>query len=279
MAQIFATDFGWSRSYPMSSKSQAHDALSLLFAREGIPPKIIVDNAKEMKLGEFAQKCKEVTCYLRGTEPYSPWSNSTECEIRELKKGAARKLTQSGDWHELAWVLRWKSDSNGVPVGTANKQPAINTRIYEVHFPDGHTKELVMNTIAEALYDRCNPDGNQYIMLDTIVDFRKNPDVAISRNNQVKIVNVLMCHMIFDVKMENFRRKARLVAGGLMTKAPATLTYANVVSRETVWIALLVAVLNNMDIWAADVLNTYITASREKIWTTLGKEFGDDCGR
>ena len=40
------------------------------------------------------------------------------------------------------------------------------------------------------------------------------------------------------------------------------------------------AVLNDVDIWAADVLNTYITAPcREKIWTTLGKEFGDDCGR
>ena len=89
----------------------------------------------------------------------------------------------------------------------------------------------------------------------------------------------MKCHMIFDVKMEDFRRKARLVAGGHMTKAPATLTYASVVSRETVRIALLMAALNEVDIWAADVLNAYITAPcREKIWTTLGKEFGDDCG-
>ena len=77
-----------------------------------------------------------------------------------------------------------------------------------------------------------------------------------------------------------FCRKARLVAGGHATKAPATLTYASVVSRETVRIALLMAGLNDVDIWAADVLNNYITAPcREKIWTTLGKEFGDDCGR
>ncbi|KAL7481938.1 hypothetical protein ACHAW6_007626 [Cyclotella cf. meneghiniana] len=95
MAQMFATDFGWSRSYPMSRKSQAHDALGLLFAWEGVPPKMIVDGAKEMRLGEFARKCKEATCYLQGTEPYSTWSNSTKREIRELKKGAARKLTQS----------------------------------------------------------------------------------------------------------------------------------------------------------------------------------------
>ena len=86
MAQIFTTDFGWSRSYPMSRKGEAHDVLGLLFAWEGVPPKMIVDNAKEMKLGVFARKCKEAHCYLQSTEPYSPWSNSAECEIRELKK-------------------------------------------------------------------------------------------------------------------------------------------------------------------------------------------------
>ena len=52
--------------------------------------------------------------------------------------------------------------------------------------------------------------------------------------------------MIFDIKMEDFRRKARLVAGGHMTKAPATITYASVVSRETVRIALLMAALNDL---------------------------------
>eukprot|EP00804_Cyclotella_cryptica_P005997 CCRYP_000237-RA/>CCRYP_000237-RA protein AED:0.44 eAED:0.44 QI:0/-1/0/1/-1/1/1/0/111 len=90
----------------------------------------------------------------------------------------------------------------------------------------------------------------------------------------------IRCHMIFDVKMEDFRCKARLVAGGYATKDPATLTYDSVVSRETVRIALLLAVLNDVDIWAVDVLNAYITSPcREEIWTTLGKEFGDDCGK
>jgi hypothetical protein len=40
------------------------------------------------------------------------------------------------------------------------------------------------------------------------------------------------CRMIFDVKMEDFRQKARLVAGGHQTEAPATITYASMVSRE-----------------------------------------------
>ena len=45
-------------------------------------------------------------------------------------------------------------------------------------------------------------------------------------------------------------------------------------------IALTAAAINNVDVWAADVLNAYITAPcREKVWTTLGLEFGEDQGK
>ena len=41
----------------------------------------------------------------------------------------------------------------------------------------------------------------------------------------------IQCHMIFDIKLgENFRGKARLVANGNETEAPAALTYSSVVS-------------------------------------------------
>jgi hypothetical protein len=86
--------------------------------------------------------------------------------------------------------------------------------------------------------------------------------------------------MIFDIKMEDFRRKARLVAGGHRTEAPATITYASVVSRETVHLALTIAALNDLEVKVGDVLNAYITAPvKEKVWTVLGPEFGPDAGR
>jgi hypothetical protein len=37
------------------------------------------------------------------------------------------------------------------------------------------------------------------------------------------------CHLIFDVKLDAFRRKARMVAGGHVTEVPAVMTYASVV--------------------------------------------------
>ncbi len=66
----------------------------------------------------------------------------------------------------------------------------------------------------------------------------------------------ITCHMIFDVKMEYFCWKVRLVAGGDMTDVTPTVMYATVVSRpppityvsvlsqETVRIALTMAALD-----------------------------------
>ena len=62
------------------------------------------------------------------------------------------------------------------------------------------------------------------------------------------------CHLIFDIKMgENFRRKARMVAGGHTTETPAALTYASVVSRDSVRIALTIAALNDLKVLACDI--------------------------
>jgi hypothetical protein len=85
------------------------------------------------------------------------------------------------------------------------------------------------------------------------------------------------CHMIFDVKMEDFRRKARFVAGGNTTDTPHAMTYASVVSRESVRITLTLAALNDLDVKMADIENAYLTAPiTEKVCTVLGPEFGDD---
>ena len=65
-----------------------------------------------------------------------------------------------------------------------------------------------------------------------------------------------------------------------MTEAPATLTYASVVSRESVRIALTLAVLNDLEVKTADIMNAYLTAPvTEKVWTVLGPEFGADAGK
>ncbi len=70
------------------------------------------------------------------------------------------------------------------------------------------------------------------------------------------------------------------MAGGHQTKAPVTITYASVVSRETVCLALTIASLDDLEVKVGDVLNAYITApAKEKVWTILQPKFGHDIGR
>ena len=91
----------------------------------------------------------------------------------------------------------------------------------------------------------------------------------------------IKCHIIFDVKMGgNFRRKARMVAGGHMTETPSSITYSSVVSRDSVRIAFLYAALNGLKVFACDIQNAYLTEKcREKVWYRAGPEFGADEGK
>lgn len=59
-----------------------------------------------------------------------------------------------------------------------------------------------------------------------------------------------------------------------------TVTYASVVSRESVQITLTLEVLNDLQVKTADIKNAYLTAPvGEKIWCRLGPEYGQDAGK
>jgi hypothetical protein len=90
----------------------------------------------------------------------------------------------------------------------------------------------------------------------------------------------IKCHMVFDIKVENLVRKVRFVAGGHTTETPATMTYSSVVSRDSVCIAFLLASVEGLKVWAADVVSAYLNANcHEKIWTVAGPEFGLEEGK
>ena len=87
-SQVFAHPCGWKRAYPLKSKGEAHEALSLMFAREGVPDTLMSDGAKETTLGKFRQKCRDADCHLKQTESYTPQANSAESAVKELKRGS-----------------------------------------------------------------------------------------------------------------------------------------------------------------------------------------------
>jgi hypothetical protein len=65
-------------------------------------------------------------------------------------------------------------DSTLTAKGRANDNPILDTRKYVVQFADGDEIELNANMIAEAIYAQCDPDGNQYVLLEALVDHRRN---------------------------------------------------------------------------------------------------------
>ena len=78
----------------------------------------------------------------------------------------------------------------------------------------------------------------------------------------------------------DFTRKARFVAGGHKTAPASSITYASVVSRESVRIAFMIAALNDLDVMAADIQGAYLNAPcREKVYTVCGSEFGEHVGK
>ena len=81
-------------------------------------------------------------------------------------------------------------------------------------------------------------------------------------------------HIIFDVRM-TLERKARWVKDGHKTPQPDWSTYAGVVSRESVRIALTYAALNGLPVCGCDIQNAYLQApASEKHYIVCGPEFG-----
>ena len=73
------------------------------------------------------------------------------------------------------------------PIRRDNYNPIFDSRQYEVEFDDGDTSELTYNLIAENIYAQCDPEGNQYVLLDSLLDFRRS-ESALSLADQ-KIVD------------------------------------------------------------------------------------------
>ena len=314
-------------------------------------------------------------------------------------------------------VTKRMRDEHGRPIGTANDNPILDTRLYEVEYLDGHKAAMSANIIADNMFAQVDEEGNRFVLMDEITDHRRGVDAVSQQDafittssgtrrrvettkgwellvtwkdgstNWVSLKDIknsypvqaaeyavanriaeepafawwvphtlkkrerilakvkskywvrthkfgiripksveeakrldrengntlwwdaivqemknvrpafeewekgvgsippgfqeIKCHLIFDVKMgENFRRKARFVAGGHTTDTPASATYSSVVSRDSVRIALMVAALNGVKVMACDIQNAYLTADcREKIWTRAGPEFGSEIGK
>jgi hypothetical protein len=95
-AQAFSMSFGWARAHPIARKGEAHETLSLLFHRDGVPLTTVFDGSEEQCKGDFKRKLCKADCHARQTESYSPWQQAAEGCICELKCGVSCKMIKTG---------------------------------------------------------------------------------------------------------------------------------------------------------------------------------------
>ena len=86
--------------------------------------------------------------------------------------------------------------------------------------------------------------------------------------------------LVWDVRMD-FTRKAWCVLDRHKTPGPIRLTYAGVVSHESVQIAFTYTALNGFDVCTADIQNAYLqTPLSQQDYIVCGPEYGlENIGR
>jgi hypothetical protein len=201
-------------------------------------------------------------------EPLSALKESNPVEVAEY--AIAHGLAEEPAFR---WWVPYTLKKRDAIISAVNKRYAKRTHKYGIRVP---------KSVEEAFaIDKDNGDNR---WAESIQKEMNNVRVAFNILEEGKEVppgyQYMKCHLVFDVKFDGFKFKSRMVAGGHMVDTPPFLTYASVVSRDSVRIALLMAALHDLDVKVADVENAYLTApTTEKVWTICGPEFGPDAGR
>ena len=74
-------------------------------------------------------------------------------------------------------------DPDGHTVGKYDDNPSLNSLLYKVEFDDGLVREYAANIIAQNMLSQVDEDGLSLIQMDSIIDHRKDPDVAIAKED------------------------------------------------------------------------------------------------
>ena len=80
----------------------------------------------------------------------------------------------NGDNVTTGKVVGRKRGPDGEMKGVASTNPILDTRTYDVEFPNGEVSEYSANVIAENMFAQCDMEGNQFAMLSSLVDHKKD---------------------------------------------------------------------------------------------------------
>ncbi len=89
-------------------------------------------------------------------------------------------------------IVSCKCNAEGNIIGCAHDNPILNSCVYDIEFSDSKVTTLDANAIAKAVYTLCDPDGNEYIVLDELIDIN-HTDYALKLDQQKIMANSATC--------------------------------------------------------------------------------------
>jgi hypothetical protein len=90
-AHIIGNGRGFVKVYPMAKKNESIHALDDFVKKVGIPETLLCDNDSTMEgWGEWKKRVRKYSIDPKYTDPYSPFQNKAELDIRELKRMVRR---------------------------------------------------------------------------------------------------------------------------------------------------------------------------------------------
>ena len=107
------------------------------------------------------------------------YDDSSSIEMNDKNIGQKLLLPQN-DQMVLSKIIKRKRNADRSLVGKNNYNPILDSRIYEVEYPDGSATEYAANEITECLYLQTDDNGNYEFTLSCITDHTCNNN-AISK--------------------------------------------------------------------------------------------------
>ena len=106
----------------------------------------------------------------------------------------AKILLPRGNQMTRSHVVVRSQDTNGNVIGRFHINPILELRTYQVEFAGGKFRELTANIIAESIYSQCNEEGNEYLLLDVLVDYQKNNNAISLSDQQITVQGRQVIH-------------------------------------------------------------------------------------
>ena len=73
---------------------------------------------------------------------------------------------------EFAIAKKRLKDANGRPIGVANYNLILDSRMYEVEYCDGYVSAMAANVIDENLFAQVDQEGSIFILIKFIINTR-----------------------------------------------------------------------------------------------------------